>query len=401
MNADTPVTFLGMTMERRVRWNFLCEAINAGLLGFFSGITGPFALPLAIRMGAGPLAVALISSGPFLANLLSPVWAALSRTTRKLPWVVGAHIIYRGGLGLIGLTKNPQAITGIVTVGNVAQAAAGPAYGSLVQMVFPAPIRGRLMGYVRIILACAMLPTTLVAGQLMDQVGPTWLFLFAGAMGLAAIGVYSLTREPAPEPSAAGAKAAPGAAEGLRLALSDPGFRRFLLAALLFHGGVLLANPLYAVFQVKEMGLSNAQISYLSLAWNVAWLAGFALWGRVVDRRGPAPVVTAAALFYLGLPLAYGLGGGSYAIALAGALCQGMADSAMDLGGWNMILSVNPNRVGPYTSASMTVTGIRGALGPLLGSWLLGLAGFQATFLTAAGFILLGLTVFVTRRRAL
>lgn len=385
-------------MERRVRWNFLCEAMNAGLLGSFVGIAGPFALPLAIRMGAGPLEVALISSGPFIANLLSPLWGALSRNTRKLPWVVGAHILYRGGLGLVGLMKSPQAVTAIITAGNLAQAAAGPAYGSLVQKVFPAPIRGRLMGYVRIILACSMLPTTLIAGQLFDRVGPTWLFLFAGLMGLLAISIYALTKEPVPQPPAPGARPAPGAVEGLRLALSDRAFRWFLLSVLLFHGGVLLANPLYSVYQVREMGLSNAQISYLSVTWNIAWLGGYALWGRVVDRRGPAFVVTAAAAFYLGMPLAYGLGGGSLAIVMLGALCQGIADAALDLGGWNMLLSTNPDRVGPYTAAYMTVTGIRGALGPLLGSWLLQQGGFQLTFLTAAGFIGLGLAVFISQR---
>lgn len=398
LNADTLVTFLGMTMGRRTRWNFLCEATNAGLVGLFIGIAGPFALPLAIRMGATPLEIALIASGPFIANLFSPLWATLSRSHRKVPWVVIPNIIWRGGLGLLGLTKNPHIMTGIITTGNLAAAAAQPAYGALVQKVFPAPIRGRLMGYIRVTLACVMLPTTLIAGQLLDRVGPFWLFLFAGLMGLVAIAVYALTKEPAPE-AAAGAVAVPGTMEGLKMAFADPAFRRFLLAALLFHGGVLVANPLYAVFQVKEMGLTNSQISYLSLAWNFAWLSGFAFWGRMVDRRGAAFVVMAAAAFYLGLPLAYGLGGGAFAAVVAGHLLQGFADSAMDLGGWNMILAVNPERVGPYTSASMTMAGVRGVLGPLLGSWLLQSFGFRPTFLTAAVLVALGLTAFIRGQR--
>ncbi|HWI62619.1 MAG TPA: MFS transporter [Symbiobacteriaceae bacterium] len=393
---DRFVTFLGMTMERRTRWNFNCEAVNVLFMGIFLGIINPFIQPLAVRLGATPLQIWLLTAGPFIGNALAPIWARMSFNSRKLPWVVVPNALWRGGLGLIGLVKSPAALTAIHFGTHVVVASANPAYGSLVQKVFPPALRGRLMGYIRLGLAASMLPTTLLAGRLIDRYGVGVMFPIAGVMGVIAITAYAFTREPVDAPPPSGPLSNPGVVEGLKLAVSDPTFRRFLLAAVVFHGGVLVAQPLYAVYQVRQMALSNEQISWLSLAWNVAWLPAFALWGRVIDRKGPAPVVMAAALFYLGMPLAYGLGGGSLPLVALGHMCQGVADAALDLGGWNLILATNPERVGSYTSASMVVTALRGSLGPMLGSWMLGAAGFQLTFLTAAALVAVGAVIWIT-----
>jgi len=399
VEPDTDVTLLGMRMERTTRWNFLCEAGNALLLGGYIGVVGPFGIPLAVRMGANSLEVGLIAAAPFIANLAAPYWASRSQHSRKLPWVVVPHLFWRSLLGLVGVVKNPAIITGLFLGANVGSSAANPAYGAIVQKVFPPHIRGRLMGYVRLILAGSMLVTTLVAGQLIDRFHPGWLFLPASVLGLLGLGVYALTREPADAGPPPGPLSKPNALEGLRLALSDRRFRNYLIAVLVFHGGVLLASPLYAVYQVRQMGLSNSQISYISVAWNIAWLVAFAVWGRVIDRKGAPTVVAWAAALYAGMPLAYALGGGWYGAALLGALSQGAADAALDLGGWNMVLRVNRERVGPYTSAAMTVAGIRGALGPLLGSFLLQAAGFEVTFLAAALLVAAGLAIFLLGRR--
>jgi len=371
-------------MERRTRWNFGCEAVNVLFMGIFLGIINPFIMPLAVRLGATPLQIWLLTAGPFIGNALAPVWARLSFSSRKLRWVVIPNAVWRAGLGAIGFFKSPAALTGIHLGAHVVVAAANPAYGSLVQKVFPPHLRGRLMGYIRLLLAASMLPTTLVAGRLIDRFGVSVIYPVAGIFGLVASAAYAMTREPVDAPPPGGPLSSPGALQGLRLALSDPEFRRYLLAAILFHGGVLVASPLYPVYQVRQLGLTNEQISWLALAWNLAWLPSFALWGRVIDRKGARPVVLAAALFYLGMPLAYGLGGETFALIALGHMCQGVADAALDLGGWNVILAANPERVGAYTSASMLVTALRGALGPLLGSWMLGAAGFQPTFLAAA-----------------
>jgi len=380
-------------MPRFARWNFFAEGMNTVFSGVFIGIIGPFTLPLAVRMGATPWQVFIITAIPFIANLLSPIWAHLQQGKQKKWWVVVPHIFWRAGMGLLGFFKNPAAITAMQATTNLGLSANATAYGPLMQKVYPAEIRGRLMGYVRLILAAFMLPTTLIAGRVIDKHGPQWLFLVGGICALIGLGFFALIKEP-PETVAIRAKRG-SALEGLKLAVADQKFRRFLLAAFLFHGGVLTAVPLYSVFQVREMGLTNTQISYISLCWNIAWLISFAVWGRLVDQKGARPVVIAAAAFYLGGPLAYGLVGGFFPLILVAAMCTGIADAAMDMGSLNLILAENPSRVGPYTAANLVVSGIRGLLGPLLGSWMLSAFGFRPTFLTAAVLVAAGLAVLV------
>lgn len=393
---ERPVRFLGIAMDPGTRWNFLCEVTYACGIGCFIGVVAPFTLPLAIRMGATPLQVGLVTAAPFIANLLSPVWAALSQHARKVPWVALPNLLWCSLLSLVGLTTHPAALTGLVLAGNMSAAAGNPAYAALVQEVYPAAIRGRLMGYVRLAMAGAMLPVTLIAGHLIDRHGPVWLYLSSGLATALGIGVYAQTREPAGAPAPTGTAAIARPLQGVRLAMSDASFRRFLLAVLVVHGGALMAAPLYPVFQVRRLGLTNESIGVLAATLNVAWLCAYGIWGRVIDRHGARFAVLGAAVFYLGMPLAYGLFASRYPLILLGTLCQGIADAALDLGVWNVILAVDAAHVRYYTSTTMTAAGIRGALAPLLGSWLLQVAGFEATFVLAAVLVAAGLLLLIT-----
>jgi MFS transporter, DHA1 family, staphyloferrin B biosynthesis exporter len=387
---------MGMTLSKDVWRNFRLEALGALFVAAFIGVVGPFTAPLAVRLGASKLEMGLLTAAPFIANLTAGFWAALSQNGSPIRWVVVPHAVWRILLGLVGLMKAPWLIVATSLTAHLAVTAAGPAYGRLMQQAYPPETRGRLMGFVRVLLSGGMFVTVLFAGRLIDRFGPAWVFLGAGAAGLIGIGFFALIRVP----EAGGEKRPKLKAMGqIRLAAEDPAFRRYLIAALLFHGGVLLAVPVYPQFQVQVLNLTNTEISYLAMSWTGAWLTSYAICGYLADRIGPRLIVLAAAGLYLGLPLTYAIGIFFWLI-LIGALCQGAADAAMDLGTWAFILQSNPEKVGAYTSAHMMAVGLRGAVAPLLGSALLGAFGMRPVFLIAAAFVAAGFLLLHTARPA-
>lgn len=62
-------------------------------------------------------------------------------------------------------------------------------------------------------------------------------------------------------------------------------------------------GPAYPIYQVKDLGLSNLQISLLPLSRSVVWLATHSLWGVVSDRAKPGAVIMAGVALYAVAPL--------------------------------------------------------------------------------------------------
>lgn len=387
---------LGMTLERSIWRNVKLEVIASLLVAAFIGVAGPFIPPLAVRLGASKLEMGILSAAPFIANLTAGLWASLSQNGSPIRWIVVPHAIWRTLLGLAGLIKAPWLLVATSLGAHLAVTAAGPAYGRLMQQLYPASVRGRLMGYVRVTLSAGMLVTVIFAGRLIDRFGPEVVFLGAGILGLAGVAVFASIRVP---PGQEEKRPRVGIRAQLALAAGDPVFRRYLVAALTFHGGVLMAIPVYPQFQVQVMNLSNTEISYLAMAWTLAWLVSYAVFGYLADKAGPHLIVLTAAACYLGMPVSYAIGG-SFALLVFGSLAQGAADAAMDLGTWAFILRSNPDRVGAYTSTHMMMVGLRGALAPLIGTAVLGAFGMRPVFFTAAALVLVGLMVLYTGRPA-
>lgn len=378
--------FMGITLERTVWRNFRLEATNAVFGAMFQGVIGPFMAPLAVRLGASKLEMGILTAAPFLANLTAGIWSSFSQNGNPLRWVVVPHMLWRALLGLVGLIRAPWLLVSTSVVAHMAVTAAGPSYGRMMQKIYPPRERGRLMGFVRVLLAATQLVTVIVAGRLIDVYGPAVIFLSAGALGLVGISIFAAIRMPeGKEPP----RPRMGMGEQLRTAGADPAFRRFLLAALLFHGGVLMAVPVYPQFQVQVLALSNTQISYLATSWTLAWLLSYAVLGFLSNRMNPRAIVMVAAASYLVMPMMYAVGS-SMGLLMLGHLAQGVADAAMDLGAWAFILQTNPERVGSYTSAHMMLVGLRGALAPLIGTAVLGGFGMQPVFLLSAALVMVG-----------
>jgi MFS family permease len=126
-----------------------------------------------------------------------------------------------------------------------------------------------------------------------------------------------------------------GARVRVREALSllrEPQMRRYLAGVAWGHGARVATLPFVLVMLRREVGLSEAEIVLTTVAGFAGGLASLYLWGRAVDRVGPAPVFrwTCAGMGALVLSLAAVSGGGTgTAVAMAAFF---LAHSALSAG---------------------------------------------------------------------
>jgi MFS family permease len=381
----------GVDPDPRTAHNFRVDAAAAGLFAVFQALTAPFIAVVAVRRGAAPWEVGVLTAAPCAAMLLSGWYARLAEGRRLVPWVAWTTGLARLALLVTAWAPGMAAYILSYLAFNFLTASSNPAYTAIERAIYREPHRGQLMAGVRSVLGLGQFVATLVAGWLMDRLGPGPVFSVAVAFGLGSAAVFARMRPP--EPGAALPRGpAADRASAWDLVRRDPQLGRLILAMMLGGGGNLLVQPGYPLYQVHRLHLDNGHVAWLTAAWALAWTVCYPLWGRLCDRRRPAESLAAGFACYLIPPLCYALGGGMPALLLA-AWLQGVGDSAVDAGWQNHIMRIAGERTGAYAGAYFTFLGLRGTAGPLLGAALVSRWGLLPLFLSGLGLIALGLGV--------
>ena len=368
--------------------NFAVDAFAAGFFAIFQGLTSPFIAVIAVRRGAVPWQIGWITAVPATALLLATWYGRLAEGRSRVPLVVFATGIARLFLLAAGWAHGVWVYLLSYTAFNAVNAAGSPAYTAIERNIYHEKWRGQLMGGVKFVLGLCQFLTMLVAGPLLDRYHAGPVFTVAVLFGLASAGTFALMREPAspPRPKTGGATS-PRA-----LLAADPRFARMVLAVTLVGGANFLVAPAYPIYWVHRLHLTNAHVAWINAAYSLAWMACYPLWGRLCDRRRPAAAVLAGLASYVGPPLLYAIGA-NLPLALLGGWMQGMGDSALDVGWQNHVMRLGGPRVGTYAGAYYTFMGVRGTIGPLLGSLIVLRFGLEPVFLVALALIACGLWV--------
>lgn len=371
--------------------NFLIDAGAAGLFAVFSALTAPFILVLAVRRGAVPWEIGVITASPFAAMLLSGWYARLARGRPQVAlvsWSTGlARLLLLVTAWVPGMAAYILSYAGF----NLLSAASNPAYTAIERAIYHERWRGRLMSGVKFVLGFCQFAATLVAGSLMDRLHAGPVFTVAVAFGLGSALLFSRMRPPAAQPAPAGGSA-PAAASPDTPPRRDPRFARLLLALTLAGGGNLLVQPGYPIYQVNRLHLNNVHVAWLTAVWSLAWMVCYPLWGRLCDRGRPGRVIAAAFACYLAPPLLYAVGSGTAGVMLA-AWMQGVGDSALDSGWQNHTMRLAGGRTDAYAGTYFTFLGLRGTAAPLLGALIISRLGLVALFVCGAALIASGLVV--------
>lgn len=370
--------------------NCLRETAGAGIFGLLGGSFYPFLGIYLVHIGGNAVQLGILGCAPFLGNLAAPYWAKFAQKLRLVPYITVVLFTARLVILPIGFIKDPWIVTLMVLLHFIMASMTGPAYNVLLRDIYPKPMRGRAMSVVRFVLAGSQAVALMIAGYYYDQhVG--WLFFIGGCMGIIALIPFSRIRVPvhhAAKPSMQ--ETAPAQTSLFAMLKTVSGFGLFLSAFLLFEIGIFLPLAVYPVYQVNELHLQSSQVAVLGTLWMAALSVTYPIWGYITDRAGPVFCLFFGFLLQLSIPLAYALTDSLWILGIASIL-GGCASSAIDVAWINMLMRMSEKNILQTSSIHMQLSGVRGAVLPLVGSLMASSSG--ETFIFALSSLFIGVSL--------
>jgi hypothetical protein len=357
-------------------------------LGLVEGATAAVLIKKTFGDAASPwavnLAVAFVSGAPALSNVVSFVWANLAHGRARIGLMVALQAGFALLVGLLGVA--PRAIGGLafavasILAARVIWTGLLTVRAAVWSANYPRQAIARYTGRIVIVSSLAVAVAAALAAWVLDKSGPErarWLYVAGAAAGLLAAWLYRAARVRREFQLLAEENAAVGRTEPFNVGMlfeilrKDPHFREYMFWMGVFGGGnLMLTSQLVVIFSEHLHMAASMQIALLSVI-PLGLLPLFVpFWARMFDeghvveyraRQGWA-LVAAVALIAVGtwlnnLPL-LGIGAVVLAFAYAGSNL-----------GWNLGHNdfASVGRAQHYMGVHVTLTGVRGAIGPPAG----------------------------------
>jgi len=380
---------LGPDAWNNFRWDFGAAA----LFSTFNVVFNQFYVPMAIQQGATNVQVGLLSAAPAIGLLFLPLWAAWIERMNPKPFVIWPNVVGRALILLPAFFGAPWVYVATALAFHLLMGIQAPAYAALMTRIYPAPLRGRLMGYVRVAMGILMIPTAYFIGLWTDLGGPSGPLMLASLTGLVSISMFFGVRasEPAPARSTAAKRAT--LKEQWAVVKENRPLAIFLIATTFSGFGNILVQPLYQIMQVELLQLTNVEIGYARMTYYVCLIAALLVVGWAVDRYPPERTLTYGIAAFGAAPLLYGLFG-NYPAVIAASGVQGIGDAIWDIGILAYVFRIAPGREAVVFGLHLLLFGIRGSFGPILSSALVDVVPISALLLFAAACSFVGTAVF-------
>jgi predicted MFS family arabinose efflux permease len=145
----------------------------------------------------------------------------------------------------------------------------------------------------------------------------------------------------------------------------------YLAGVFLFGLGALISAPLYPVIQSDRLNISYTILGQLGFIQSLAWLLGCLFGGRMLDRLGGIRSLQFVFLVNAFVMLPYIWATQAWML-LPAYVAAGLVTAGTDLAILYTVLSLaGADRVPGYSALNSTVYGLRGLLGPFIGSLLM------------------------------
>ena len=349
---------------------------------------------IARRGGLEPIGLAALGAAPFIANLLGAFAGRFGpRTPFRLSILRGI-----GAASLIAVVVFPIApvMIAVSIIFWLSLSFGGPFHLRLWGVMYPARLRGRVVGVLGMGRAAAGALAALGGGLIADRIGGPTAVAIAGGIGIAcAIGYAGFRADAAGEPPRFSAR------DAVRALRERPVLGRVALAQGFYGGGFIAAVPLFALVHVDRLGLTLADVGILGILNAIATTAAFPLWGFVSDRFGTMVGMRIGGALGVMALIGYALAP-DVAVLWVASLLAGIAGAAIDVG----IAAIVSDETtlasrAPAMAGWNAITGARGIVAAFLMSALVqaGIVDVRLGILLCALASTIGVVLF-TRTRA-
>lgn len=397
---------LGMHMPPRVWWNVRVDFIATLFFSLFNVVMNQFYIVFAIQQGASNLQVGILSAAPAIGLVFSPLWASwIEKSDNPKPFTIFPNMVGRLLLLLPAIFPDPNVYVVTAVVFQLLMGIQAPAYAALVSRIYPSNLRGRLMGYVRVGMGVLMIPLAYLVGSWTDVMGPRGPLIAAAIAGFISVSIFNsikVSKQGSNRNAAIREVAKVGRKqqflEQLRLVKNNRLLAFFLIGTTLSGFGNMVSVPLYQIIQVDILALSNVEIGYARVAYYVALLLTFWLGGIMIDRFDIKYTLMAGIGAYAIVPALYSLWG-TYPAVLLGNAMQGVGEAIWDIGIMAFIFKIAPGREAVVFGIHLMAFGIRGSIGPILGTSLTSWLNIDIILICASLFACLGTIIFIWGNR--
>ena len=387
-------SLLASASRRAIGRNLALDLVVAVGMGVTIALVGAILPTVARRGGLEPIGLAALAAAPFVANFLGAFAGRLGpRNTAQLSLIRGV-----GAASLLILFIVPPApvVVGVAIVFWLSLSFGGPFHLRLWGAMYPARLRGRVVGVLGMGRAAAGALAAFGGGVLADRIGGEQAVAIAGIIGVAcAIGYVGLKAATTERPTAFSAR------DSIRALRERPLLARIAVAQGFYGGGLIAATPLYALVHVDRLNLSLSDVGVIGILTAIATTVAFPVWGMVADRFGAvASLRTGSAIGLLAL-LAYAFAPNVGVLWLA-ALAAGTGSASIDVG---IAAAVSDQTPLASRAAAMAgwnaITGARGIVAAFLMSVLLqlGLIDVTVALLGCLATSAIGVALFVQAGR--
>lgn len=318
-------------IPKEYRANFIHLYFDIGWFGVLSGSSVNFLNIYAARLGASGFQIGLLGAMAALVSLALAIpsghWISKRHIGKAVFWT---SVVYRIGfllwVPLPWLFGNEAQIAALIIIALLMAIPLTPlavGFNALFAAAVPIEYRAHVAGVRNVVLSVAFVLSSLVSGYLLNRIpfpaGYQIVFLigFFGA-AMSSVHLYfvrplasdaePLLSEPRPVEGAAlslskgpeRADQRPGIFSAIRADVWSTRFRNVLLVLMGFHLAQYLALPLFPLYQVNQLRLTDNQLGIGSALFYLVVLIGSTQLRRTVHRLGHQ-MVTALGVIGMGL----------------------------------------------------------------------------------------------------
>lgn len=369
---------VGQTLDER---NARALYGDIAWFGILSGITSAFLSVFILRLGGTDVHVGFISAIPALAAIFMSIPGSrmVEREKKPLSVLNISAAINRLGYFLIALvpfvftTNRADAVVVVYAIFMMAAGVANVAFTTMFGQAVQPDKRALVVSTRNVLIGITSTVSAFFGGKFLDQIlfPINYQILFAIGFVASMMSSYYLTRVRLPE-TAMVTNRAVQSPQNMRALVSmlrnAKSYSRFALASSLFHWALFFTVPLYSIFWVRELHLSEGWIGLFTMVQSATSIVAFPIWGRIATRYGNRYTMTVAAIGLVVYPLITAIATNAEWIVFVSFL-GGIFTSAFSLSFFNGLLEVCPdeNR-SSYIAGYNTLVNVAAFLSPMIAS---------------------------------